>query len=62
MGDEWEWECDCSDWKPNIKIINSMILIQTNMSWGNKKGFIGKRFKYCPWCGNLLTVKKKEKE
>jgi len=54
--------CDCPDWKPNIKIIDGMILIQTNMAWGSKEGYTGKSFKYCPWCGRLLTIKEKERK
>lgn len=60
MGEEWE--CRCPDWKPNIKIIDGMIIMQTNMAWGNKKGYIGKRFKFCPWCGRLLNIKEKERK
>jgi len=47
-------KCDCKDWEPNIKIINGMIDIQTHMSWGNKDGYTGKVFKYCPWCAKKL--------
>lgn len=60
---EEKWGCDCLDWKLNIEIIDNMILMQTNMAWGNKEGYTGKRFKYCPWCGRLLeTIREKEKE
>ena len=48
--------CNCKDWKPNIEIINGIIDMQTHMAWGNKDGYQGKPFVYCPWCGSKLTV------
>ena len=47
-------QCNCKDWKPNIEIINGFISMQTVMAWGNKDGYTGKPFVYCPWCGKKL--------
>lgn len=46
--------CDCKDWKPNIAIINGYIAVQSHMAWGNKDGYTGKPFKFCPWCSRRL--------
>ena len=39
-------ECSCKDWKENIKIINSSLVISSGHGFaGLKKAFI-----YCPYC------------
>lgn len=50
--------CKCKDWAPNIEILDGFIVMQMNMAWGNKKGYEGKPFVYCPWCGDTLIEKK----
>lgn len=54
--------CDCKDWEPNISIINGYISMQANMAWGNKEGYSGKPFDYCPWCGSELVKEEVEDE
>ena len=44
-------ECDCQDWKENIKKINGPILLQGIHGMGE---YDGKQFVYCPWCGGRL--------
>lgn len=46
-------KCTCEDWGPNIKIIND-ITMHAYMAWGNKNGWDGKIFEFCPWCGSEL--------
>lgn len=46
--------CDCDKWGKNTLILNSVIQIQSAMSWGNPKGHTGDRFDFCPWCGKKL--------
>ena len=47
-------KCTCEYWEPNIKIINGYIDTQACHSWGNKNGYEGQPFIYCPWCGSEL--------
>jgi len=47
--------CTCKDWKPNIKIINGYITMDAIHAWGNKDGYTGKAFRFCPWCGKKLV-------
>ena len=54
--------CKCKDWKPNIDIVNGFIVMQANMAWGNKKGYTGKAFRFCPWCGKKLVAERKGKK
>lgn len=54
--------CKCKDWKPNIDIVNGFIVMQANMAWGNKKGYTGKPFRFCPWCGKKLVAERKGKK
>jgi len=55
-------ECKCKDWKPNIEIINGYIVMNALHSYGNREGYTGKPFEYCPWCGKKLVAMRKEKE
>ncbi len=48
-------ECKCKDWKRNIKILNSAILLYYNHGFGSFK----KSFDYCPYCSKKLKEKKK---
>ncbi len=47
-------KCTCEDWEPNIKIINGYIDMAANRVYGNPKGYEGKIFTHCPWCGKIL--------
>lgn len=46
-------DCSCPDWKPNIEAINGPIVLQSIRS-GFTYQYRGKKFKYCPWCGEEL--------
>lgn len=30
--------------------------MQSHMAWGNKNGYEGKPFVFCPWCGSKLVA------
>lgn len=49
-------ECKCGDWKENISIINSAILLYDGHGFGGLK----KSFNYCPYCGKILKEIKKK--
>jgi hypothetical protein len=50
--------CDCSDWKPNIDLVNG----SCNLAFIHGLEFTGKVFEYCPWCGKKLEEIKDESE
>jgi len=52
--------CTCEDWEPNIKIINGYIDMAANRVCGDKRGYTGKYFTHCPWCGKMLEEEIKE--
>lgn len=41
----------CADWEANIPKVNGPIFLQTLR---NGKGYDGKPFTFCPWCGSQL--------
>jgi hypothetical protein len=43
--------CSCDDWIDNIDIL---ILSQMHTQTTTGKGYTGKRFSHCPWCGKKL--------
>ena len=43
--------CICDDWKSNIDAVNGPIVLQ---SIRGGEGYNGKKFVYCPWCGEML--------
>ena len=45
-------ECKCKDWKENIIILNSAIMLAINHGFESVK----KSFKYCPYCGKELRL------
>ena len=51
-------KCTCKDWLPNVELIDGLIDVQSHMVWGNPKGYTGKRFNFCPWCGKKLISEK----
>ena len=53
--------CKCEDWQPNVDIINGYISFGTIHYGFNPKGYDGKPFKYCPWCGKQLEEKNDDK-
>jgi len=50
-------ECKCKDWKENLPIINSAIVLQDVHGFGSLK----KSFNYCPYCGIKLKAQKKKR-
>ncbi len=49
-------ECKCKDWKENMGIISSSLVLYSGHGFGGIK----KSFTYCPYCGhNLEEVKEK---
>lgn len=43
--------CDCHDWPENIGYLHDMVLLR----WTHGgKGYQGKPFVFCPWCGSPL--------
>jgi hypothetical protein len=48
-------ECDCKDWKENIGIINSALILASSHGY---KG-LQKSFKFCPYCNKKLKERKK---
>lgn len=45
---------DCDDWRENIKHIDNVFQFMHARNPMTYKGYEGKKFKYCPWCSNLL--------
>lgn len=50
--------CKCKDWKENVGLINSAILLYNNHGFGSLK----KAFNYCPYCGHNLEELKKQQD
>jgi hypothetical protein len=48
-------KCSCNDWAVNVPILNAPngLLFARNPT--TYKGYTGKRFVFCPWCGLELT-------
>ena len=44
-------QCNCEDWRNNIKEIDGAFQF---MAIHNVGGYKGKKFVYCPWCGKKL--------
>lgn len=50
-------KCKCKDWKKNIGIVNSALVLYSGHGFGEiKKSFI-----YCPYCGHNLEEQEKNK-
>jgi len=43
-------ECQCQDWRENIKILNSSLALSS----GHRFQELKKSFIYCPYCGHNL--------
>jgi len=46
-------KCECRDWEENINELNAGTVMKALHGWG---GYSGKKFVYCPWCGNKLEA------
>jgi hypothetical protein len=44
-------ECKCKDWKENIPILSSALVLQDGHFGGSG---LKKNFDYCPYCGKRL--------
>lgn len=47
-------ECDCNLWRENIGKVNAPNQLLFARNPDTYKGYDGVKFKYCPWCGQLL--------
>jgi hypothetical protein len=53
MAPETKIACTCRDWQENIDYLNAMLLLK----WTHGgKGYEGKPFVYCPWCGTRIAT------
>ncbi len=50
--------CDCKDFKENADEVNKPWGLWA--SHGESKGYEGKPFIYCPWCGEKLKEEMKD--
>lgn len=50
--------CTCMDWK-HVKQIDAAIQMSALHSWGDPRGYTGKPWKFCPWCGKRLVKNRK---
>lgn len=46
--------CLCTDFKENIAILNAPFALATARNPETYRGYTGKPFQFCPWCGALL--------
>jgi hypothetical protein len=46
--------CECEDWKENIPKVNGHVFLAVARNPNTEKGYTGKQFIYCPWCGKKL--------
>lgn len=46
--------CTCNDWKENIGFVNDTFAYLFAHNPSSYKGYEGKSFTNCPWCGKLL--------
>ena len=44
-------ECECKDWKENMEILSSAVVLHHSHGFGGLK----KSFNYCPYCGKVLV-------
>jgi len=51
-------KCSCPDWKPNMEKLNAPNLFLHARNSETYKGYEGKIFIYCPWCGKELKEEK----
>lgn len=45
----------CPDWIANISKVNAPFHVLTARNPTSYRGYDGKQFGYCPWCGSPLT-------
>ena len=49
-------ECTCTDWHENIGLVNAGFQLAYIHGC---KGYEGKKFSHCPWCGKeLIEIEK----
>jgi hypothetical protein len=44
----------CEDWKPNSEKVDAPMVLLHARNPSTYKGYDGKPFKFCPWCGQPL--------
>lgn len=52
--------CLCEDWEKNIDKINAPFTFMIARQPLNYKGYDGKVFSFCPWCGSKLLENKEQ--
>ncbi len=45
-------DCECKEWQ---KSAEQIFMAQIQHTWRTGEKYTGSQFKYCPWCGRLLT-------
>jgi hypothetical protein len=46
--------CLCPDFKPNVALLNAPFALGYARNTDTYRGYEGKVFKFCPWCGAEL--------
>lgn len=47
-------KCTCADYEPNVEKINAPMALQHARNPLTYKGYDGKIWQFCPWCGSKL--------
>ena len=47
-------DCNCKDYKKNMELLNEPFVFLTARNPQSYKGYQGKQFIYCPFCGKKL--------
>lgn len=48
--------CLCPDFKENVPILNAPFTLAAARNPETYRGYTGKQFKFCPWCGETLKL------
>ena len=46
--------CLCPDFKENVELLNAPFALEIARNPLTHRGYTGKQFKFCPWCGSEL--------
>lgn len=50
--------CVCEDYEPNLALLQAPMMAEAARTGG--KGYFGKLFRFCPWCGAELAIRWKD--
>lgn len=53
-------KCEWKDWSENIDKVNEPLLLLYARNLMTTKGYTGKQFVFCPWCGKELITEEQE--